>query len=267
MTSQLSISNNKISKKTLPLSNTPAQKMFESSPLVVQSKSGNSKEADLKTSLIQAEKYGHHLSKIQFPTVSTSQAIQSKKGNETSQETQRHNGEQVIQRTPEKKARRKSWHDSLDPEYVEFINSRDEMRKALEIDWKQRAQPKIGFPFSHFDHAFGTNQNKESVTVKGGVEHKRIIQTPNETTDIERIMPMLPTSLTQGGHLEHQLRQGDAAKASSSSDSQNKVTMDRVREAAVGTKFANDTGLSLNKLHQPSGKIDFQSETPSGKTV
>ncbi|MBD2296376.1 hypothetical protein H6G06_23545 [Anabaena sphaerica FACHB-251] len=253
--------NNKIQGETLA----PTSGMFEGRSLAVQ---GKVEKPDFKTSLMRAERYGHHLGQIHLPSVSTPKAIQSKKGSETLQETQIHKGQQVIQRTPNKKPRPKSWHEmDRTAQNPEFQKSLGIMREALNIDPAHRNDPKIGFPFSHFDHAFGTNQKEESVKVKGGVEHKKIIQTPNETTDVERIMPMLPTSLTQGGHLEHQLRQGDAAKASSSSDSQNKVTMDRVREAAVGTKFAHDTGLSLDKLHQPSAEIDFQSETPSGKKV
>ncbi|MFH7030518.1 MAG: hypothetical protein ACHBN1_35470 [Heteroscytonema crispum UTEX LB 1556] len=274
MAKRVHVPNNITTKATSLLSTDPTQGMFQSRPFVVQSKKDTLQQPDLKKSLMQAENYGYHLHKTQPDKDSKTTALQPKKarqgGNadEKSQETERHNGEQVIQRAPNKKPRPKSWHEmdrtTQNPEFQESLGI---MREALNIDPAHRNDPKIGFPFSHFDHAFGTNQKPESVKVKKGVEHTRIIQTPNETTDVERIMPMLPTSLTQGGHLEHQLRQGDAAKASSSSDSQNKVTMDRVREAAVGTKFANDTGLSLDKLHQPSPEIDFQSETPSGKKV
>ncbi|PHM05967.1 hypothetical protein CK516_37035 [Nostoc sp. 'Peltigera malacea cyanobiont' DB3992] len=89
----------------------------------------------------------------------------------------------------------------------------------------------------------------------------------NKKTDIEQIMPMLPASLKEGGHLERQLRQGDLATASPSSDSPNKVTMDRVREAAVGVKFAKDHQLSLDKLRQSAKNIDFESENPNGEKV
>ncbi|QFS50288.1 phosphodiester glycosidase family protein [Nostoc sphaeroides] len=78
MTSQLSISNNKTSKETLPFSNTPARGRFESRPFVVQSKNDNSKQPDLKTSLIQAEKYGHHLSKTNLANQSAPTAVQTK---------------------------------------------------------------------------------------------------------------------------------------------------------------------------------------------
>lgn len=82
MNSRLSIYNNKNSKKTLPFSNTPAQKMFESSPFVVQSKNDNSQQPGLKVSLIQAEKYGHHLSKNNLANQSVSTAVQPKLNNQ-----------------------------------------------------------------------------------------------------------------------------------------------------------------------------------------
>jgi len=205
-------------------------------------------------------------SDLQMPSV-INEPADPKKENETAQETQRDNASPVIHKTPE---RRKSWHgDERDrtTQNPEFQKSLGIMREALNIDPAHRNDSKIGFPFSFFDHAFGTTPKEEKMIVKGGKEKTGTIQMPNHTTDVERIVPMLPTSLSQGGHLEHQLRQGDAAKNSSPSSLQNKVTMERVREAAVGVKYAKDTGLSLDQLHQPSPEIDFQSKTPSGKKV
>lgn len=82
MNSQISISNNKTSNKTLPFSNTPAQKMFESSPFVVQSKNDNSQQPRLNVSLIQAEKYGHHLNKNNLGNQSASTVVQPKLNNQ-----------------------------------------------------------------------------------------------------------------------------------------------------------------------------------------
>ncbi len=63
MTSRLKISDNKTRKETSPLSNTPIRGMFESHPFAVQPKSNHHvQQPNLKTSLIQAQKYGHHLS-------------------------------------------------------------------------------------------------------------------------------------------------------------------------------------------------------------
>ncbi|MBN3947881.1 MAG: hypothetical protein HWQ38_16030 [Nostoc sp. NMS7] len=87
MTIQFSISNNKTSKKTLAFSDTPAQRMFESHPFVVQSKNDNSEKPDLKASLIQAEKYGHHLSKKNLANQSVSTAVQPKLDNQPVQFT------------------------------------------------------------------------------------------------------------------------------------------------------------------------------------
>ncbi len=79
MTSQIHISNNKNRKETSPLSNTPTHAMFESHPFVVQSKSDHHvQQFDLKTSLIQAEKYGHHLSKTNLANQSVPTPVQTK---------------------------------------------------------------------------------------------------------------------------------------------------------------------------------------------
>ncbi|MBD0389862.1 MAG: hypothetical protein ICV54_26000, partial [Nostoc sp. C3-bin3] len=56
----------------------PAQGMFESLPFVVQSKNNNSEQPNLKTSLIQTEKYGHHLSKTDLANQSATTALQTK---------------------------------------------------------------------------------------------------------------------------------------------------------------------------------------------
>ena len=79
MTSQLNISKNKTRKETSPLSNTLTHAMFESHPFVLQSKSDHHvKQPNLRTSLIQAQKYGHHLSKTNLANQSVPTAVQAK---------------------------------------------------------------------------------------------------------------------------------------------------------------------------------------------
>ncbi|MEH2364297.1 hypothetical protein [Nostoc sp.] len=65
-------------QQTSAFSHVPAQGMFESRPFAVQSKNNNSEQPNLKTSLIQAEKYGHHLSKINLTNQSAPTAVQTK---------------------------------------------------------------------------------------------------------------------------------------------------------------------------------------------
>ncbi len=52
-------------KQTLAFSSALSEGMFESRPFVVQQTAENSQHPDLKTSLMQAEKYGHHLNQLQ----------------------------------------------------------------------------------------------------------------------------------------------------------------------------------------------------------
>lgn len=63
----------------------PVQGMFESRPFVVQQQKGeNSQQPHLKTSLMQAKKYGHHLSQMDVANQLPSTAIQPNKRNGSS---------------------------------------------------------------------------------------------------------------------------------------------------------------------------------------
>src|SRR3712207_3767998 len=60
----------------------PAQGMFQSRPFVVQPQTAQkSQQPDLKTSLMRARRYGHHLSRMQPTGVSAAKAVQPKLGN------------------------------------------------------------------------------------------------------------------------------------------------------------------------------------------
>ncbi|PHM05968.1 hypothetical protein [Nostoc sp. 'Peltigera malacea cyanobiont' DB3992] len=108
--------NEKYPKRTSNTAAAPTQGMFQSRPFVVQAQQAeNSQQTNLKTSLMQADNYGHHLSKMQLATVSA-QAIQSKDENETSQKTLRHDVSQVIQRNPNEESTPNSLND-IDPEF------------------------------------------------------------------------------------------------------------------------------------------------------
>ncbi|BAZ50296.1 hypothetical protein NIES4103_29120 [Nostoc sp. NIES-4103] len=73
------------SQQTKKFTNAPEQGMFGERSLGVQlKKAKKSQRPDLKTSLIQAEQYGHHLNQMQPTNVSTSQPVQlmpANKGN------------------------------------------------------------------------------------------------------------------------------------------------------------------------------------------
>jgi len=68
--------------QTSAFSNAPERGIFESHPSVVQSKNKNSEQLDLKASFIQAEKYGHHLSKTNLANQLAPAAVQSKPDNQ-----------------------------------------------------------------------------------------------------------------------------------------------------------------------------------------
>ncbi len=67
-------------EQTPDFSSAPAQPMFQSRPFVVQTQADReSQQPDLKTSLMRAERYGHHLSQMQPTGVPTHQAVQLKR--------------------------------------------------------------------------------------------------------------------------------------------------------------------------------------------
>ncbi|MBD2343784.1 hypothetical protein [Anabaena subtropica] len=78
MQSRLNTPNKKLQKETSAFSTNPNQGMFESRSFVVQSKESMSNQPDLKTSLMQAKKYGHNLGQIVFTNVSNPEVIQQK---------------------------------------------------------------------------------------------------------------------------------------------------------------------------------------------
>jgi hypothetical protein len=77
---------NKTQKQTSAFSTTSSRGIFQSPLFVVQQQTrGNSQQTDLKTSLMRAERYGHHLIQIQQPTgISTSAVLQPMKAGKSS---------------------------------------------------------------------------------------------------------------------------------------------------------------------------------------
>lgn len=75
MTNRINIINNKTNNQT-------SSGRFDSRPFVMQSKSDNSKPSDLKTSLTQANTYGHHLAKTDSTNQSNTTVVQPKLDNQ-----------------------------------------------------------------------------------------------------------------------------------------------------------------------------------------
>lgn len=68
-----------IKREKPDVSTAPAQGMFQSRPFVVESQTAQkSQQPDLKTSLRRAQRYGHHLSRMQPTGVSAPKAVQPK---------------------------------------------------------------------------------------------------------------------------------------------------------------------------------------------
>jgi hypothetical protein len=153
----------------------------------------------------------------------------------------------------------------------EFRERRDRMRQALQVPEDERGHEKIGFPFGFFGNAFQdpANPSRQSVSLslRGGVEHKGQVEMPNSHTPLERIVPMLPTPMTKGGHLARILGSTDLSQVGSAVPPGH-VTMDRVREAMSGLQFAANNGIDPSTVHQPSAQIDFQgTQRGTGRTL
>jgi hypothetical protein len=87
-----------IKREKPDVSTAPAQGMFQSRPFVVQSKTAEqSQQPDLKTSLMRAQRYGHHLSRMQPAGVSAPKAVQPKQGNGQQIESDRSKTPQALQ--------------------------------------------------------------------------------------------------------------------------------------------------------------------------
>jgi hypothetical protein len=90
MPKQVSSRTRSPSKRTSEFSTVSDGGMFQSRPFVMQSKVGEEGEkSGLKTSLMRAERYGHHPSQMQFAGVSDPQTVQPKKVTRQPLESQR----------------------------------------------------------------------------------------------------------------------------------------------------------------------------------
>ncbi len=101
-------------EQTPDFSTTPAQPMFQSRSFVVQSQSTekSQQQPDLKTKLIQAERYGHHLRHINPAGVPAATAVQQKMAMGKPEQSDRAEAKEVISSqqvvsTPEYKKERK----------------------------------------------------------------------------------------------------------------------------------------------------------------
>ena len=87
-----------IKREKPDVSTAPAQGMFKSRPFVVQPQTAQkSQQPDLKTSLMRAQRYGHHLSRMQPAGVSAPKAVQPKLGNGQQIESESSKAPQALQ--------------------------------------------------------------------------------------------------------------------------------------------------------------------------
>jgi hypothetical protein len=85
-------------EQTPDFSTAPAQPIFQSRPFVVQSKTAEqSQKSDLKTSLMRAQRYGHHLSQMPPVGVWAPKAVQPKLGNGQQNESESAKAPQELQ--------------------------------------------------------------------------------------------------------------------------------------------------------------------------
>ncbi|MDF5734749.1 MULTISPECIES: hypothetical protein [unclassified Nostoc] len=148
MPKQLSTQTKNTQKQTPSFLTNTRQEMFESRPFVVQQQTPEkSQHTDLKASLMQKERYGHHLHSIQSGSAFTSQAVQQKRNAGTINAG-------VLQ------LMRGSHNDPDDSDYTEAIPNR---RQALRLQIPKKLRK------AHFEQ--GLSPGKTHYTSPFGKKH------------------------------------------------------------------------------------------------
>ncbi len=199
MTNRLSIIKNKTSNETSP-------GRFDSRPFVMQSKSDNSKPSDLKTSLTQANTYGHHLGKTDSTNQSNTTVVQPKLDNqpiqaapgkprkekigkqkqleELGKRRPHKTPNEILKQNPHLLVGKKDPHKSGDhsPSLVNYNKTTDSQLRATGRAHSQRQQGQVNLnigqnqiPTHHFpSHGAESHSALTSLRAAGGVgEHTR----------------------------------------------------------------------------------------------
>lgn len=169
MTSQISISNKK-NNSELPFSKTAQGGRFNSRAFMMQSKTDNSKQPGLKTSLIQAEKYGHHLNKTDLANQSNTPVVQPKLDNQPIQFGLKKPGKQKQLEELRKNAPGKTPMEILEQNPKLMVKKRDPFRSGdhspslanynKTTDGKIRATGRAHAKNQKGNHAFNIGQHQ-----------------------------------------------------------------------------------------------------------
>ena len=129
---------------------------------------------------------------------------------------------------------------------------------------------KFGFPYNFFDHAFhspdSTDAQQHSVTLKGGKKLPLEDDGKRDTTSVDRLAHMMPSSLTADGHLERLSQEPDPAHQAKSGDD-SKVSSNKFFESAAALKYARDQGYDPATVQRHSATVDFRAKNQQGEDV
>ncbi|MEH2000891.1 MAG: hypothetical protein V7L00_19455 [Nostoc sp.] len=169
MRKQESPQRKKIQKQT-PIPTTTGQEMFDSRPFVVQQQTPEkSQHTDMNASVMQKERYGHHLERIQSGGAKTSQAVQPKLGAKMINAG-------VIQLGKSNQSEESSDEsakddDPKDEDYKEAVKNR---RAALKLKIPQKTRRE------HFERGLSPGRTTYTSPFMGkGTKHKVLPGSPN----------------------------------------------------------------------------------------
>jgi hypothetical protein len=147
------------------------------------------------------------------------------------------------------------------------------MRNAVDPSQNDPNQ-KFGFPYSFFDHAFHssdpTEVRQQTITVKDGQKIQLDDDGMRDTTHVDRLLNMMPSSMTDDGHLERLSKEQDPAhggKSDSSAGANEKVSSTKFFESAASLKYAQQQGYDPGTVHRHSATVDFRAENQRGEKV
>ncbi|MGH8002764.1 MAG: hypothetical protein ACREPR_25865 [Brasilonema sp.] len=142
MKSRLRIPPKNTQKETSAFSNAPSGGMFQSRPFVVQQQTReNSQQPELKTSLMQAKRYGHHFDRMHSTGLSAATALQPKHGMEKPIKSDTSSSPQVLQPPRLNPGfAGQAMNSTLSSQPIQLVHGKDERQKAKIFNQKKNEE-------------------------------------------------------------------------------------------------------------------------------
>lgn len=247
MSSRLRIRKKITRIETPDISTAPAQGMFQSRPFAVQKHSAEkSQQPDLKTALMRAERYGHHLHKMQPVSLSAPKLVQRKLGNGQQVESETALAHEAWHVVPQKQGGVKPTRQVEDVS----INDAHGLEHKVDVMGAKAMQMKRAY------------QVAAEVPSRRDVGGKNLGKMPLNSRCIQKMkirgtdQPSEVSSTTKNKHV---VAVGDqATKAEEAYGSSTFVTSEAILTSAVNANAHNFTEAANAK----SARFDFEANVP-----